>query len=99
MNTYRMELQHPGPSKAHSFWATLDKKGRRIDISFEDGESVSIQIEGKTPASGFCPTEDGKVIYCLLEDGGERLFETSSGRRLFPAKKGQKKVVRTVLYQ
>jgi len=94
-----MELQHPGPSKAHSFWATLDKKGRRINISFKDGESVSIQIEGKIPALGFCPTEDGKVIYCLMENGEERLFETSSGRRLFFAKNGQKEVVRTVLYQ
>ena len=78
-----MKLQHPGPSPAQSFWATLFKGGRKIELVFDDKKTITIlHNNGGAPIDLMCPSTDGKVLWCSLEDGKEIFFETATGEPL-----------------
>ena len=76
-NRIMLELDHGGPNP---FLARLYQGGRMIDIIFREKETVTIQHNGgEAPIELMCPSVDGKVLRCFLEDDSEKFFETATG--------------------
>ena len=76
-NRIMLELDHGGPNP---FLARLYQGGRMIDIIFREKETVIIQHNGgEAPIELMCPSVDGKVLCCFLEDGSEKFFDTATG--------------------
>lgn len=75
-----MEFHHGGPSPARSFLAKLYQGGGKIDLVFDSKKTVTIQHNGGgAPIELMGPSVDGKVLWCSLEDGSEKFFDTATG--------------------
>jgi len=71
-----------GPGEPLGFIAELDEEGRKIVINLKSKNQAPVVIKiGKKCSSidGFLPSVDGRVIWCLLENGKGRFFETATG--------------------
>jgi hypothetical protein len=85
-----LELDHGGPNQTERFKAKLYQGGEEIDLIFGDKRVVTIQHDGgETPIELMCPSVDGKVLRCFLEDGSEKFFETATGLPMAFTAKGR----------
>lgn len=47
-----------------------------------ESPDVRIAVRGKSTVDSFFPSEEGTVIWCRLNSGEERYYETRTGKRL-----------------
>lgn len=76
----------------HVFFNTQASKGESPDLI--------ISIGNKSPVDMFCPSVEGTVIWCTLESGEERFYDTRTGERLTTEKlKARNKVEKINFYE
>lgn len=64
---------------------TTTEDAMSLEVVFTSGaeqKSRTIQIQGDSPVSMFCPSFEGTVIICYLESGQQQIYDILSGALL-----------------
>ena len=78
-----LAVSHGGTELSCNIMAAKDAMS--LQIVFTGGTEQkfkTIQIQGNSPVSIFCPSVEGTVILCFLQSGEEQIYDALNGKLL-----------------
>lgn len=75
-------IDHAGTEE--SFRLTVGRDGLSFHLVYIDGSERTVQVDSEMKMEFVYPSLEGTVILCQMMSGGQRFYDSRTGRRLKP---------------